>query len=71
MRDYPYCIGIIVNGGYIPMAWVEDELSHKKLKKTFKKYRNDTDFIRPFQLSWYRFYNSKQEMKADLPMLKE
>lgn len=66
----PYVIGIKVSDGQVaPLAWSNTKLSIKQLKNVVKKFKNDSDFRSPAQMSLERLYNTKQEMKSQLPKL--
>lgn len=68
-KNGPYCVGLRVQDGWVPIAWCEERLSKKNLKRVLRKFRNDSDLLDFFQMNWCRFYSDKQEMKVNLPKL--
>lgn len=55
------------DGKVQPLAWSERKLSVKGLRKACRKFRHDSDVVRPVSMHWARLYNSPTDMKRELP----
>ena len=61
-------VGLKLNDGRVqPLAWTQNRLSVKQLRKACRKFRFDPDVSEPISLSWWRLYQSVREMKRELP----
>ena len=50
-----------------PLAWCKTEPSNRVLKRAVKKFLKDADVDGGVAMGWERLYNSKTEMKSELP----
>lgn len=54
---------------YQPLAWTDREISNKKLRRLVHKFRADADFLKGIVIDWYRFYDTIQQVKNELPRI--
>ena len=62
------CLG--TDKGHEPLAWTEDDVSVRELRKVFKKFKPDGDVKYAIVLGYTRFYDTKSEAKISLPEFK-
>lgn len=72
MTDGPYIVGFFTTDDkYQPLAWSNHRLSKKRLRSIVRnKFKREGDFEKSACVDWWRLYNSKQEMKHELPEVK-
>lgn len=63
-----FVIGFRTKDGKVqPLAWSPLKLSVKMLRSSVHKFRNDDDYLEPYQSEWSRLYHTKKDATSSLP----
>lgn len=62
-----YVIGLLLDDGNIyPMYWTKTPLSHKTLKREYKRFKHQKDVVRCTCRWWSTLYKTPKEMLNEL-----